>query len=98
MYFSKLICIEQMLQNEIKFPELLASFLVCLGIRRAVASRADTAGPHSSVSIIGIYHYHRLTEVMTPPLFAIYFLIKITKSIKKKGGADKKSYDLENQH
>lgn len=70
-----------MLQNETEFTELLASFLVHLGTGRVVASQADTAGPHSPVSIVGVYHCQLLTEVTTPPLFSIYYLFKITRTI-----------------
>lgn len=34
---------------------MLVCFLVHLGIGRAVANQADTAGPHSPVSIAGMY-------------------------------------------
>lgn len=83
IHFSKIICREQMFQNEIKFTELLVSFLVHLGIGRVVASQAGTADPHSPVSIVGMCHYLWLTEIKPPPLFAIYRLIKITQPTKK---------------
>lgn len=51
-----------------------------MGIGRVVASQADTAGPHSPVSVTSISHCHWLTEVTTPPLFPLYFLIKITQA------------------